>query len=385
MSVGPTRSGDLGVTVSFAPSGVLIAVRGELDMTTAPDLRAVLDAVVDRGHAEVVLDLGDVGFIDAQGLEVIAATASGLGLVGGVCTLRSTPPRTRRILEITKVSDLVRFEASDPPRAQLGPEQLVGDGSAAVSSPPHPRADSSGPDSSGPEPGGPESSGVAGFAGSGAIDAGLRLVVALASATVGGADGVSVSLSRHGRIETVASSDDTIAQMDRDQYATGEGPCLSAAAQGHWFHVESLAEEHRWAEFTPRALRDGIASILSTPLMVADRPVGSLNIYSRVERAFGPAEQELAALFADQASGLLADTTSHASAEPTGDQMRRALRSREVIAQAEGVLMGRVGVSAQQASSALRRSARETGMLVRAMAAELVTSTSRDDGSRPHG
>ena len=57
-----------------------------------------------------------------------------------------------------------------------------------------------------------------------------------------GADGVSVTLERNGRLATVASSNDTVMRMDDHQYETGEGPCLSAAAEGHWFHIESLAQ-----------------------------------------------------------------------------------------------------------------------------------------------
>jgi len=95
--------------------------------------------------------------------------------------------------------------------------------------------------------------------------------------------------------------------MDRDQYATGQGPCLAAAGEGHWFHVESMADEARWPDFVPRARAGGIGSVLSTPLMAnAGGSVGALNIYSRTERAFGPPEQELAALFATQASRILA-------------------------------------------------------------------------------
>ncbi len=47
---------------------------------------------------------------------------------------------------------------------------------------------------------------------------------------VGGADGASVSLARDGRMGT--ATDDTVAQVDRDQYATGQGPCLAAAGEG---------------------------------------------------------------------------------------------------------------------------------------------------------
>jgi len=84
------------------------------------------------------------------------------------------------------------------------------------------------------------------------VDGVLRLVVALARASVGGADGVSVSLRRHGRLATVAASDQTISDMDASQYATGEGPCVDASVNGRWFHAESLDSETRWPAFTPR-------------------------------------------------------------------------------------------------------------------------------------
>ena len=209
------------------------------------------------------------------------------------------------------------------------------------------------------------------------VDAALRLVVALARATVAGADGASVSLSRHGQIETVASTDETIAQMDRDQYETGEGPCLAAAAEGHWFHVDSLAVEDRWPAFTPRAIRGGIASILSTPLLVSGRPVGALNIYSNTDRAFGPASQELATIFANQASRVLADSGLDPAMQHAGQDLQDALRAREVIAQAQGVLMERGGVSADDASATLRQAARMAGIPLHRTARDLVASTFR--------
>ena len=190
------------------------------------------------------------------------------------------------------------------------------------------------------------------------IDAALRLVTALAGSTVEGADGVSVTLERRGQLATVASSNDTVLRMDDHQYATGEGPCLAAAAQGRWFYIESLAEEVRWPAFVPRALEEGIASILSTPLMSAERSVGALNIYSNSERAFGPRQQELAALFASQASGILIDAGADVIDEELGKRILDGLLAREVIARAEGVLMARKHVTAEDAAAVLHRSAR---------------------------
>lgn len=99
-----------------------------------------------------------------------------------------------------------------------------------------------------------------------------------------GADGVSVSLRRHGHLATVASSDQTILEMDADQYATGEGPCVDASVEGRWFHVESLDNETRWPAFIPRAQKLGINAILSIPLLAGDRPIGALKPSRRLHR-----------------------------------------------------------------------------------------------------
>src|ERR1700682_822893 len=99
-------------------------------------------------------------------------------------------------------------------------------------------------------------------------------------------EGISVSLQRNEVLSTVAASDQTILEMDADQYATGEGPCVDASVEGRWFHVESLEREERWPAFAPKARQLGIRAILSSPLVVEDRPIGALNIYSRTTGAF---------------------------------------------------------------------------------------------------
>jgi anti-anti-sigma factor len=56
---------------AFEPSGVLVRASGELDLNTAPALRAALNEPVDKGIARMVVDLRDVGFIDSISLAAI--------------------------------------------------------------------------------------------------------------------------------------------------------------------------------------------------------------------------------------------------------------------------------------------------------------------------
>ncbi|MBK5334055.1 MAG: GAF and ANTAR domain-containing protein [Ilumatobacteraceae bacterium] len=211
------------------------------------------------------------------------------------------------------------------------------------------------------------------------VDAALRLVTALADATVDNADGVSVTLERHGRLMTVAASNDKVLTMDRHQYETGEGPCLDAKANGRWYYIESLDSETRWPTFVPLALGQGIHSILSSPLMTSDRPQGALNIYSSEQHAFGTQEQELAALFADQASEILTTAGPAVTDEESTRRFAEALATRRTIHQAQGVIMARDNLTEDEAISSMFRAARAAELTVLSYAMQVVASI-RDEG-----
>jgi hypothetical protein len=112
--------------------------------------------------------------------------------------------------------------------------------------------------------------------------------------------------------------------------------------------------------------------------MAAERPLGALNIYSNTERAFGPRQQELAALFASQASGILSDAGADAVDEQLGRRILDGLLARETIARAEGMLMAREHLNAENAAAIMRRSARTAGVAVVQHAAEIVASVASE-------
>jgi anti-anti-sigma factor len=352
------------VCVTFDGTRAVLGVRGEIDLVTARELGALLDTVIDQGHRSVALDLADVAFMDASGLRVIARGVQRLGLVGGTLTLRAPPAKVQRILAITHMTDLVDIDPDEPAPARLGPEQSVALPTESLLSGPIGLTQ-------------PLRAVAAIPADDDLIDAALRLVVALARATVGGADGASVSLLRHGRLATVAATDQTISDMDAHQYATGEGPCVDASVEGRWFHIESLDTETRWPDFTPKAQALGINAILSSPLLAHDQPVGALNIYSRTATAFAPEDQDLASLLAAEASVILSDAGVHLTDDEQATRLQDALWVRQVIAQAQGVIMERDGGSADDAFTTLRLSSVANGNPLREQAREVLESAHR--------
>lgn len=349
------------VSVAFAGDRAVLGIRGEVDMLTAPDLGALVDAVIDQGYRFVVLDLAALDFMDASGLRVIARAARRLNPTAGEVALRSASRMVRRMLELTGLTGVVRLEHPGP-----APERFGRAPAAEV-------ATTTAPDGLTPLLG----TVTALPADNDVVVGALRMVVALARATVGGADGVSVSLRRHGRLATVAASDQTISDMDVGQYATGQGPCVDASVQGRGFHVESLDAETRWPAFTPRAQALGINAILSSPLLARDQPVGALNIYSRTPAAFTPTDQKLASVFATEVSTILTDAGMDLAHDQRAGQVNEALLTRQVIAQAQGVIMQRDGVGEDAAYTALCRMSLVSGMTLREEADYVLTIASR--------
>ena len=72
-SVDPPTSELVTVTVSTSDTVVRVTAAGEVDSTSAPVLREQIDAVIDNGAPEFVVDLVQVTFLDSAGLCVLAA------------------------------------------------------------------------------------------------------------------------------------------------------------------------------------------------------------------------------------------------------------------------------------------------------------------------
>src|SRR5215210_7434135 len=83
----------------------LVRVTGELDLYTAPQLENEFDGIVRDGAAYVLVDLGDVPFLDSSGLAVLLAAASRLGKDAFVLT--GLGFESRRVLEITGADQLL--------------------------------------------------------------------------------------------------------------------------------------------------------------------------------------------------------------------------------------------------------------------------------------
>jgi anti-sigma B factor antagonist len=103
-------------TSSIEVDGVsVIAVRGELDLSTAPALEGPLDAALGNGSKGVLIDLAECEFIDSTGLALIVRASQQLDAAGagnGRLVLCSPNDQVQRVLEVSGLDRSIPLHAS---------------------------------------------------------------------------------------------------------------------------------------------------------------------------------------------------------------------------------------------------------------------------------
>jgi anti-sigma B factor antagonist len=84
----------------------VIAVSGEIDVATAPQLRESLQGVIAEGRTTIVLDLLGVTFLDSTALGVLVGALKRCRESGGDLHVVVADPRILKIFEITGLTNV---------------------------------------------------------------------------------------------------------------------------------------------------------------------------------------------------------------------------------------------------------------------------------------
>jgi transcriptional regulator with GAF, ATPase, and Fis domain len=201
----------------------------------------------------------------------------------------------------------------------------------------------------------------------------LHSILALALGLVPGCDAASVTvLDDQGQPGTVVATDDGTYELDRRQYALGDGPCLDAARRqqvNRWTLGEAT---ERWPEFTSLATGLGLHSYLAAGLGTGERPLGALNLSSRGTDGFDHLDEKVVALFTAPAAAAIMVAGRYAEAHALAGQLHQAMQSRSVIDQAIGIIMAESRCTAAEAFATLSRASNNRSIKLRELAAEIV-------------
>jgi len=84
----------------------VIAVSGEVDIFTAPELKRAIGAAIDGGSRAIVVDLTRTRFLDSTALGVLIGAVKRLRLVDGRLVIVNTEPSTAKTFEITGLDQI---------------------------------------------------------------------------------------------------------------------------------------------------------------------------------------------------------------------------------------------------------------------------------------
>jgi transcriptional regulator with GAF, ATPase, and Fis domain len=196
------------------------------------------------------------------------------------------------------------------------------------------------------------------------LDGVLKLTVWVAPCDV-----ASVSL-RHGggKVETTAASDPVAQRAHELQQELGEGPCLDVVWDEEGVNViRDLADTKRWPRWADHATELGLSSMIAVRLFTREQTIGALDLYSHQRQDYDTDDLLAARVVAARVSSVLA----RAQHEKT---LWEAIDSRHQIGQAQGILMERYNLTADQAFAVLRRYSQEQNRKLRVVAHEVVAT-----------
>jgi len=184
-----------------------------------------------------------------------------------------------------------------------------------------------------------------------------------------------ITLLRHKKAGTVASSSDRAQKMDEIQYEYSDGPCLRAAREQTMVHIPDLQMETGWPAYTKDVMAEGIRSILAVPIPLESGDSAGLNLYSDRPRRFDADALHAAEQYAHQASQALSLAVRLARHRETEADLKAALESRTTIAVAVGIIMGQSRCSQDEAIAMLKSASNTRNIKLRDLASDIVAST----------
>ncbi|MEE2061470.1 GAF and ANTAR domain-containing protein [Rhodococcus artemisiae] len=191
--------------------------------------------------------------------------------------------------------------------------------------------------------------------------------------TIPGADMAGITLvGSDGTATTPAYTDPRVVEIGVDQYRTGQGPCLEAAATHTVVRVRFDELPDCWPPFAAAVRRLGVRSYLCAPLRLADDHIGTLNLYSVDGDGFSDLDAALLKIYTTVGETIIGLSRDLDRARRDVAGLRTAMESRAVIEQAKGALMFSRGIGEDAAFQALVDASQRENVKLAAVAQRIV-------------
>lgn len=95
------------LSVCVDNGAAVVNVRGELDISSAPEFKRLLTELIDGGTDVITIDVAEMQFIDSNGIHALVTSVARAREHGGTIQLRSPQPNTQKVLEIVGLTEVL--------------------------------------------------------------------------------------------------------------------------------------------------------------------------------------------------------------------------------------------------------------------------------------
>ncbi|MET9272018.1 GAF and ANTAR domain-containing protein [Kribbella sp. NPDC003557] len=202
--------------------------------------------------------------------------------------------------------------------------------------------------------------------------------------TVPDCDAAAIAVLADDEVEIVARHDATdrtsepAQPMFTAQLIAADGPLHDALVYGEPHRIGDLAADHRWPKFAAAAINAGYRSCLFLPLPAEGDAAAAFSLFSAAPDAFGSTSYDVALLFALNAGVAFDNIQLFDDSRTLIEQLRTALVTRNLIGQAQGLLMHRYGITSSVAFDVLKRCSQDGNIKLRELSREFVDAQNND-------
>lgn len=181
-----------------------------------------------------------------------------------------------------------------------------------------------------------------------------------------------VTLLRHKKAGTIASSGATAQAVDELQYDYQDGPCLTAARTQQPVHAPDFATDERWPEYAKAIQEHGLHSVLAIPFDLEGPDRAALNLYAGQPHWFTPERVAAAQDYAAQTAQALQISIRLAHHRDAEHHALEAMKSRTTIDLAVGIIMAQNRCSQDDAFALLVSASSSRNIKLRDVATAMV-------------
>lgn len=149
----------------------------------------------------------------------------------------------------------------------------------------------------------------------------------------------------------------------------GEGIVGLVAESRKYIVILDVTKDERYKEKI-LAKKENLVSMLSVPMMVKDRLIGVINVYTVESYKFTKSDIELLSTVANQAAVAIENTELMVKTKIVQEE----LESRKKIEKAKGILMKEQGMSEEEAYNLMRKSSMNKRVLIKEIADAVILS-----------